>query len=414
MINRHSRLTRSIGQVGQIQSTTSPRLTLLQAQRNLSATTSAAATPTEDVKEIKKTKDNFARGNQSKKTSPSISPSIQKAFQESIEFLKRDAERLQNKLKDAQNPSNSIESREEIERLEILSEINDVQVRKNHNSGSDQVDMSKPIYRFLEQQRWRKNGQLGRLMETVHRLRVFPDLFPSIDPAVDLKIKFEHTYSVGTYRTVNVGNFVPSSRSTKQPAIQAQVFHPEPRLYTIVMVDPDAPDPRNHSFTNFLHWVRTNVSISATTNGELDLTPTHPEAEELKYVGPHPAEGSGTHRYTVMLFEQSGPIDLSVHSHHLLERKGFSLRRFSKDLDLKPAGVMAWISQWHERDADFISSIYRDQLHIREPRYGKEPKPYSTKTKLPSHTPLPLTHRHPPVIPWRQKIASSSADPTSS
>ncbi|KAI9607034.1 hypothetical protein KEM48_001636 [Puccinia striiformis f. sp. tritici PST-130] len=414
MINRHSRLTRSIGQVGQIQSTTSPRLTLLQAQRNLSATTSAAATPTEDVKEIKKTKDNFARGNQSKKTSPSISPSIQKAFQESIEFLKRDAERLQNKLKDAQNPSNSIESREEIERLEILSEINDVQVRKNHNSGSDQVDMSKPIYRFLEQQRWRKNGQLGRLMETVHRLRVFPDLFPSIDPAVDLKIKFEHTYSVGTYRTVNVVTLYQAQdlRSNQPSKPKCSILSQDSTQSSwLIQMHLTLAIIRSH---NFLHWVRTNVSISATTNGELDLTPTHPEAEELKYVGPHPAEGSGTHRYTVMLFEQSGPIDLSVHSHHLLERKGFSLRRFSKDLDLKPAGVMAWISQWHERDADFISSIYRDQLHIREPRYGKEPKPYSTKTKLPSHTPLPLTHRHPPVIPWRQKIASSSADPTSS
>ncbi|KAI7932992.1 hypothetical protein MJO28_017880, partial [Puccinia striiformis f. sp. tritici] len=170
--------------------------------------------------------------------------------------------------------------------------------------------------------------------ETVHPLRVFPDLFPSIDPTVDLRIKFEHTYSVGTYQTVNVGSFLPSSKSTKRPVMQAQVFYPEPRLYTIVMVDPDVPDPRNHSFTTFLHWVRTNVSMSATTNGQLDLIPTQPEAEELKYVGPHLAEGSATHRYTIMLFEQSGPIDLSVHSHHSLERKGFSLRRFSKDLDL--------------------------------------------------------------------------------
>ncbi|POV98655.1 hypothetical protein PSHT_13951, partial [Puccinia striiformis] len=269
-----------------------------------------------------------------KETSASISPSIQKAFKESIEYLKRDAERLQNRLKDVQSSSNSIGSEGEIERLEILSEVNDVQVRKNHNSGSDQVDMSKPMYRFLEQQRWRKDGQLGRLTETVHPLRVFPDLFPSIDPTVDLRIKFEHTYSVGTYQTVNVGSFLPSSKSTKRPVMQAQVFYPEPRLYTIVMVDPDVPDPRNHSFTTFLHWVRTNVSMSATTNGQLDLIPTQPEAEELKYVGPHLAEGSATHRYTIMLFEQSGPIDLSVHSHHSLERKGFSLRRFSKDLDL--------------------------------------------------------------------------------
>ncbi|KAI7934235.1 hypothetical protein MJO29_016485 [Puccinia striiformis f. sp. tritici] len=191
-----------------------------------------------------------------KETSASISPSIQKAFKELIEYLKRDAERLQNRLKDVQSSSNSIGSEGEIERLEILSEVNDVQVRKNHNSGSDQVDMSKPMYRFLEQQRWRKDGQLGRLTETVHPLRVFPDLFPSIDPTVDLRIKFEHTYSVGTYQTVNVGSFLPSSKSTKRPVMQAQVFYPEPRLYTIVMVDPDVPDPRNHSFTTFLHWVR--------------------------------------------------------------------------------------------------------------------------------------------------------------
>ncbi|KAI7944539.1 hypothetical protein MJO28_010234, partial [Puccinia striiformis f. sp. tritici] len=312
MINWHSRLTRSIGQIGPIQSTTSLRLNLHQAQRNLSATTataattSTAATSTEDVNET-------------------ISS------------------------------SNSIGSEGEIERLEILSEVNDVQVRKNHNSGSDQVDMSKPMYRFLEQQRWRKDGQLGHILScsyqqfqyhmnkidmektetsscfskqkvgNVHPLRVFPDLFPSIDPTVDLRIKFEHTYSVGTYRTVNVGSFLPSSKSTKRPVMQAQVFYPEPRLYTIVMVDPDVPDPRNHSFTTFLHQVRTNVSMSATTNGQLDLTPTQPEAEELKYVGPHPAEGSATHRYTIMLIEQSGPIDLSVHSHHLLERKGVSL-----------------------------------------------------------------------------------------
>ncbi|KAI9617812.1 hypothetical protein H4Q26_012676 [Puccinia striiformis f. sp. tritici PST-130] len=332
MINRHSRLTRSIGQIGPIQSTTSLRLNLHQAQRNLSATTATAATSTEGVNETKNQKtSSYAEIKGNFCLYQSIDP---ESIQRIDRIPKTRCQRLQNRLKDVQSSSNSIGSEGEIERLEILSEVNDVQVRKNHNSGSDQVDMSKPMYRFLEQQRWRKDGQLGRLTETVHPLRVFPDLFPSIDPTVDLRIKFEHTYSVGTYQTVNVGSFLPSSKSTKRPVMQAQVFYPEPRLYTIVMVDPDVPDPRNHSFTTFLHWVRTNVSMSATTNGQLDLIPTQPEAEELKYVGPHLAEGSATHRYTIMLFEQSGPIDLSVHSHHSLERKGFSLRRFSKDLDL--------------------------------------------------------------------------------
>ncbi|OAV97332.1 hypothetical protein PTTG_07912 [Puccinia triticina 1-1 BBBD Race 1] len=396
MINRSSRLTRSIVPVSQTQSTTLHRLSK-QPQNNLST---ARATTDEN-----KPHDHTVVGHGSK-NQPSTSPSVQKAFLESMKYLQQDAERLQHKIRELQTSQNSPQSQQDIERLEILSEINDVQVRKNHNLGVG-VDMSKPIYRFLEQQRWRKEGQLGRLMETIHRLRIFPDLFPSIDPTVDLKIKFQDNYLSNTNRLINIGNFVPSSKSTKPPVIQAQVFHPEPKLYTLVMVDPDVPDPRNRSFTTFLHWVRANVSISATTNGELDLTTEKGAEEEVEYVGPHPAQGSGSHRYTIMMFEQAGPINLSADP-ELLNRAGFSLRRFSRQLDLKPAGVMAWISQWHARDAEAISSIYRDELQIHEPRYGKEPKPYANRVKLPSHTPLPLTHRHPPVIPWREKIASSS------
>ncbi|POW23099.1 hypothetical protein PSHT_00632, partial [Puccinia striiformis] len=296
MINRHSRLTRSIGQIGPIQSTTSLRLNLHQAQRNLSATTttaattSTAATSAEDVNETK-----------NQKTTSS---------------------------------SNSIGSEGEIERLEILSEVNDVQVRKNHNSGSDQVDMSKPMYRFLEQQRWRKDGQLGLgnrpSIESLSRSI-------SIDRSdCRLRIKFDipiHKSIISSDNPINTLHFGPLLfcndldspvfsliQSTKRPVMQAQVFYPEPRLYTIVMVDPDVPDPRNHSFTTFLHWVRTNVSMSATTNGQLDLTPTQPEAEELKYVGPHPQRDQQPPIHDHVI-EQSGPIDLSVHSHHYSKEK---------------------------------------------------------------------------------------------
>ncbi|KAA1107470.1 hypothetical protein PGT21_014922 [Puccinia graminis f. sp. tritici] len=403
MINRSSRLTRPIIPIKQIQSKTILIGFNKQPKNHyLSTTTNEQVKPNVTV----------VRGTGTKKqSSPSTSStSIQKAFQESIKFLKEDAERLQQKLKEEQTSADSQQQQEEIERLEILSEINDVQVRKNHHLGQ-QIDMSKPIYRFLEQQRWRKEGQLGRLMETIHKLRIFPDVYPSINPTVNLKVKYEDTYISTEKRLINVGNFVPSSKSMDPPVIQAQVFHPEPRLYTLVMVDPDVPDPRNHSFTTFLHWLRANVSISATTNEDLDLKTMKESEEEIKYIGPHPAEGSGTHRYTIMLFEQTGPIDLKEHS-DILGRSGFSLRRFSSQIGLKPAGVMAWISQWHKRDAQAISSIYRDQLQIHEPRYGKEPKPYSDRIKLPSHTPLPLTHRHPSVIPWRQKISSSNSDPT--
>ncbi|KNZ47537.1 uncharacterized protein VP01_632g12 [Puccinia sorghi] len=355
MANRPTRLTRSIIPVSQIPSPTLSRVHH-QTKRSLSNSTATAAT----VKETKPN-DRLSRGTEPPNPFP-LKHSVEKAFQESMQYIKQDAERLQTKLKQMQLSRNPAQSSQEIERLEILTQVNDVQVRKNHKLGDpNQVDMSKPIYRFLEQQRWRKGGQLGRL-------------------------------------------------STNPPGIQVQVFHPEPKLYTLVMVDPDVPDPQNRTFTTFCHWMRTNISLSATTNGEVDPRPEKDEDEVLKYIPPHPAQGSGSHRYTIMMFEQAGPIGSG--QAEPWERCGFSLRRFSSQHGLKPAGVMAWMSQWHERDAEAISAIYRDILQIPEPRYGKEPKPYSSRIKLPSHTPLPLTHRNPPVIPWRQKIASS-ADPSS-
>ncbi|KAA1121825.1 hypothetical protein PGTUg99_032657 [Puccinia graminis f. sp. tritici] len=159
MINRSSRLTRPIIPIKQIQSKTI-LIGFNKQPKNqyLSTTTNEQVKPNVTV----------VRGTGTKKqSSPSTSStSIQKAFQESIKFLKEDAERLQQKLKEEQTSADSQQQQEEIERLEILSEINDVQVRKNHHLGQ-QIDMSKPIYRFLEQQRWRKEGQLGRLSECV-------------------------------------------------------------------------------------------------------------------------------------------------------------------------------------------------------------------------------------------------------
>jgi large subunit ribosomal protein L35 len=242
MINRPTRLTRSVLPVSQINSTARVRV-LQQPQQCVFASTAATA----EVEQAE-SNDQVYRSQANKP----LKPSVEKAFQESMKYLKQDAERLQSKLKDLQTSQEITRSPEEIERLAILSAVNDVQVRKNHKLG-EQVDMSKPIYRFLEQQRWRKGGQLGRLvslvffsffffflkkktmyhrnvqkltllhyllvpkMETIHRLRIFPDLFPSIDPSVDLQIKFQDNYLQDAHRSINIGNFVPSSKVNPVP-----------------------------------------------------------------------------------------------------------------------------------------------------------------------------------------------------
>jgi large subunit ribosomal protein L35 len=40
------------------------------------------------------------------------------------------------------------------------------------------------------------------------------------------------------------------------PRLYVNVFHPEERLYTLVMVDPDVPDSESQSYTTYLHWLQ--------------------------------------------------------------------------------------------------------------------------------------------------------------
>ncbi|XP_027927354.1 protein TWIN SISTER of FT-like [Vigna unguiculata] len=64
-------------------------------------------------------------------------------------------------------------------------------------------------------------------------------------------------------------------------------------LYTLVMVDPDAPSPGNPNQREYLHWLVTNIPASTGTNfGE----------EIVSYESPRPS--AGIHRIVFALFRQ--------------------------------------------------------------------------------------------------------------
>lgn len=144
-------------------------------------------------KDLKGSKDYYYSTVELRSSSPSRSTWIERAYRESIEFLTEDSKLLKTRLKelkeltkndrrdddddhhDDPSKASSIDLSSKIERLEILSEINDPQLRLPHSSSlrrrgnqlaiDDQqpIDMSKPIHRFLAQQNWRRAGRLGRL-----------------------------------------------------------------------------------------------------------------------------------------------------------------------------------------------------------------------------------------------------------
>ncbi|KAJ7051219.1 hypothetical protein C8F01DRAFT_1176268 [Mycena amicta] len=201
--------------------------------------------------------------------------------------------------------------REKLHILDVQSEVNLPEVRWSVANGM--VDMTIPSHRHLVEQRWRKDGDLDLLMERLHQMHVVPDVLPIIHPSIDLRLTArlmpEHFESlmrrnrsqrgVNTFKEVIPGNYLTSRQTRAPPKLYANVFHTDVRLYTMLMVDPDVPDPENQTYTTFLHWLKPNIPLSATHAGRIPFLNTH-----TRYIPPHPQRGTPYHRYVTLLLPQ--------------------------------------------------------------------------------------------------------------
>lgn len=90
----------------------------------------------------------------------------------------------------------------------------------------------------------------------------------------------------------NSGKYVDLKKMVDSPieVIYAPKFG---GLYTLIMVDPDAPDPSNPEFGDRLHWMVINIPEDRFAEGETIAS----------YNSPHPQ--IGCHRYIFYLFYQS-------------------------------------------------------------------------------------------------------------
>ncbi|ESW11121.1 hypothetical protein PHAVU_008G003700 [Phaseolus vulgaris] len=90
-------------------------------------------------------------------------------------------------------------------------------------------------------------------------------------------------------------------------------------LYTLVMVDPDAPSPGNPNQREYLHWLVANIPGTTGTNfGE----------EVVGYEGPRPM--MGIHRIVFILFRQHGRQTVYAPGW----RQNFNTRDFSEVYNL--------------------------------------------------------------------------------
>ncbi|KAF7306357.1 hypothetical protein MIND_00426900 [Mycena indigotica] len=201
--------------------------------------------------------------------------------------------------------------RERLHVLDVQSEVNLPEVRWSVANGM--ADMRIPSHRHLVEQRWRKEGDLDLLMERLHQMHVLPDVLPALHPTVDLRLtarlmpahfaalmrRNRAGRGVNTYKEVVPGNYLTPKQTMAPPRVYANAFHTDVRLYTLLMLDADVPDPQHRTYTTFLHWLKPNIPLSATHAGRLAHLNSH-----TAYIPPHPQRGTPYHRYVTLLLPQ--------------------------------------------------------------------------------------------------------------
>ncbi|OCH88352.1 PEBP-like protein [Obba rivulosa] len=360
-----------------------------------------------------------ARGRQRRRPWPSVRPSISlerprewnrplapgvlpaydlalEYIQEDSKNLKREVEELRGKIEAAESLPEDKQDMEALRKmrakadiLEIQSEINLPDVRWKARNGL--ADMNKLVYRRLIEQRWREEGALDLLMERIHQMKVVPDLLAELHPSIDLRINFPEPPPEDIYKRTRVkrkfekvqpGVFLKPEQTWRQPFLYTTVFHLDTRLYTLLMVDLDAPDPANQTFQTYLHWMQPNIALNTFSPSPIPLTTTH-----TRWIPPHPQRGTPYHRYALVLLPQAHPTErISVPVPTDEERLGFDVRAFCERYGLdgsKGGGAHMWREVWDET----VSKIYRDVLKTEEPRYGRPPKgdPYAQIKSTPKY-----------------------------
>ncbi|EDO19120.1 hypothetical protein Kpol_2000p88 [Vanderwaltozyma polyspora DSM 70294] len=131
----------------------------------------------------------------------------------------------------------------------------------------------------------------------------------------------------GTNLPVTMGNLLPVAQTQAKPKIQfisspnanennQDGFKPfsadKSNLFTLVMTDPDAPSRVDHKWSEYCHYVSTDIPLN-NESGDNDLNFTTSFINEgntlIPYMGPGPPKGTGQHRYIFMLFKQPNNVN---------------------------------------------------------------------------------------------------------
>ncbi|KAK0506395.1 phosphatidylethanolamine-binding protein [Armillaria luteobubalina] len=395
--------TKSKAATPESKSSSSSTASLTRVRRKPAATRLASASP--------------QKVGRTPKWRPALPTGVLPAYDEAIKLIRQDSFRLKHEAGQVRRTINPGDEDEEEKRkllriLQVQSEINLPEVRWAVKSRL--VDMRNPAHRHLREQNWRGEGKLDLLMERIHQMNVIPDVLPSLHPSVDVSIKVRQTHLAGpTYRSrgIEPGVFLSPKQTIAPPTVYATAFHLDTRLYTMMLIDSDVPDPENETFTTFLHWLWYSLNVFVLWTLDLEFSALTSRFQRSipvrlktlihipQYVPPHPQQGTPYHRYTLLLLPQparpDAPYSLVTEARSITSRSragrvtsrylpipvvpqsartGFNVREFCKKWSLdgrQGGGAHMWREVWDESS----DVVYKNVLHTDAPKYGHPPRP---------------------------------------
>ena len=167
------------------------------------------------------------------------------------------------------------------------------------------------------------------LVEAAKAARV-TDIVSDLDLTLRITVKFP-----GAAQGITGGQRLAPSATAEEPSVMLEDAKSD-KLYALLLVDPDAPDPAAPTYRSFLHWLVVDIPGS---KGEASSGLTL-----VRYKGASPP--TGTHRYMFLAFEQKAhSTETEIRKEMPPERNDFNVSDWLKVTGLgAPQGFSFFLS----------------------------------------------------------------------
>ena len=182
------------------------------------------------------------------------------------------------------------------------------------------------------------------LDESYTKNEIIPDVIDEFETQGLLSIEY------GPTELVTLGNTLAKASTQEPPKIQLTLNSPTEDgkiesispddKFILVFTDPDAPSRTDHKWSEYLHWLVTDLKLPDTKTESGEASISHfinaKDGHELfPYVGPGPPPKTGKHRYVFLLYKQDPDV----------EKPEAPKDRRNWGTDVPGSGVRDWIKK---------------------------------------------------------------------